>query len=583
MAEEKADTINVGGRDFEIKGLLGKGGFSTVLKAVDKDTKKKVALKLTFTDAYKNEIQKQVSMQQVHKEIKVMRVMQHPNIIRLLGYDLKSKYKERSCIVMVQELAPRRELFEYLMHSGTFSQELARTVFSQLCVGLETLHKKGITHRDLKPENVLFDSQFTLKIVDFGFATAFYKAGTARIVKTVLGTRGYMAPEIGNSEPYTEKVDVFASGVILFILMSGFPPFRETVEKDWWWNKILSGRVNLFWLAHERKAPQFKKDSQVKDLISKMIAVNPDDRPTISEVRKHPWMKGPRLEKENFQKIMRRRLDKVNRSRTSTAATKNVLAEHITNVKDGLQPGQIVPVAPIITNEVRQGFATATTVEEVDHALNTLSKFSNFFRGMVGQMKFTKNKLEASQKIGESVDVDDIMSVTDLESQQAAKFLKTISTIKLNYPNYDHSNTETWIGLDTIQPPPLAENFNELAAYNVRCGFGLLCVCMEFFADRKGGEIDINDEDCSVKVKVGFIETETLPADDYADSGKTQEVDFQTEMEIEARLYRSPNKENNVIVFNNVTEGANKYVTQNYYNDYLTELINETLINPCMC
>eukprot|EP00494_Astrolonche_serrata_P023679 UN23937 len=196
-----------------------------------------------FTDI-ENKEEKAAQKQQAHKEIKAMRTLNHANIIRLLGYDLVAKYENRPCVVLVQELAPNRELFDYLMHTKKFEEKLARTVFLQLVNGLKCVHDAGIAHRDLKPENLLFDKRFNLKIADFGFAFNWGRKGP---MSTELGTRGYMAPEILSGGKYDSKVDVFASGVVLFILLSGFPPFRETKLGDWWFDKVYKNKFGLFW------------------------------------------------------------------------------------------------------------------------------------------------------------------------------------------------------------------------------------------------------------------------------------------------------------------------------------------------
>jgi len=579
--EEKSESINVGGRDFEIKGILGKGGFSTVLKAVDKQTKKKVALKLTYTDAYKNKMQKQVSMHQIHKEIKVMRSLQEPNIIRLLGYDLKSTYGNRTCIVMVQELAPRRELFEYLMHSGTFQDKLARSVFKQLLTGLNVLHSKGITHRDLKPENLLFDSQFTLKIADFGFATAFEKSGQSKIVKTVLGTRGYMAPEIANSQPYTEKVDVFATGVILFILMSGFPPFRETRSSDWWWNKLAQGKTQLFWLAHERKAPQFKEDVPVKELITKMIAQDPNSRPSVAEIINDPWTTGSSLDKATFQKEMKKRLELVNRARLDKQQKKDVLADHVRNLLEGVPEGELLGVRPLITNKIRQDFAEAANAQEVQKTLHTLSKVNNFFAGLVGdfQWKEGKDVVEAANALGEASEVEDILDIAQLDEGQAKKLFNCISEIGLQYKNYDHGNTQTYLELDSLVPPSLPENHNALGMYEVKCNFGMVCLSLDLFADRKAAELEVDDEQCKATVTVKFEETETFPLNDSGTEFETQVM--KTQLVIEVAFYSLENSPNKAVVFNNVTAGTNKYVTHSVYSQMVTEIITETGIAAC--
>lgn len=576
-----ADSINVGGRDFEIKCVLGKGGFSTVLKAIDKATNKKVALKITFTDAYKNQVQKQVSMHQIHKEIKVMRSLQEDNIIRLLGYDLKSIYDGRTCIVMVQELAPRRELFEYLMHSGTFQEELARTVFKQLLAGLGVLHSKGITHRDLKPENLLFDNNFTLKIADFGFACAFEKAGQQKVVKTVLGTRGYMAPEIAHNQPYNEKVDIFASGVILFILMSGFPPFRETRSTDWWWNKICKGKTELFWLAHQRKAKHLENATLVKDLITKMIAVDPNNRPSCTEIMAHDWTNGNALGKTDFRTEMKRRLDQVNQARLDKKVSRDVLADVLNEMLDDLPKSELLSVRELIINNYRQSFLKAETASDVNKNLRAIAKVSNRLAGIIDSFEWAQNvdQVEAANELGRATDVEDVQNLTNLDEDSAEKILNCISSICLQYEDYNHANTDTFLQLDQMELSPLPENHNALGAYEIRCGFGMVCLSLQLFADRHQGTLEIQPDDRKATVSFDMEETEDIPIDETGEN--FQEVSVESSLTIEVTLYSQENSAENVVVFNNSTEGIDKYVTQGAYKDFVTELITETGIGAC--
>merc|ERR1719510_2417439 len=281
--------IQVGNRTYDLGDILGVGGFSEVRKGVDQETRKRVALKIMYQDGQGQDLKSQLF--QVQQEIKAMKKLNHPNLIRLLGYDLKCKVGDRKAIVMVQQLAPKGELFDYLMYTKKFDEHQANALFKQLIAGLEAMHKKGIAHRDLKPENVLFDNQFNLKLADFGFAYVFQKGeGPKTSMRTELGTKGYMAPEIINNKKYTEKVDIFAAGVILFIMLAGFPPFQNANEKDWWFDKITKKKYKLFWMAHERTA-NFSKTA--KDLLVHMLAAKQSDRFDVHQVQQHPFWNLP--------------------------------------------------------------------------------------------------------------------------------------------------------------------------------------------------------------------------------------------------------------------------------------------------
>merc|ERR1719494_855632 len=216
---------------------------------------------------------------------------------------------KQKAIVMVQQLAPKGELFDYLMYTKKFEENQANALFKQLIAGLEAMHKKGIAHRDLKPENVLFDNQFNLKLADFGFAYVFQKGeGPKTAMRTELGTKGYMAPEIINNKKYTEKADIFAAGVILFIMLAGFPPFQNAVAKDWWFDKLMKKKYKLFWMAHERTA---KFSEEAKDILQKMLAPLEKDRLDVYTVQQTAFWKKSCLTKEKLVSVLKQRKKKV--------------------------------------------------------------------------------------------------------------------------------------------------------------------------------------------------------------------------------------------------------------------------------
>jgi serine/threonine protein kinase len=208
-----------------------------------------------------------------------------------------------SCMYMSLEYAGNGELFDYLMFTGYFDEEIARSYFHQLIDGLEAIHNQGFAHRDLKPENLLLDSNFTLKIADFGFATAFRKDDVEIKMKTACGTKGYLAPEVLKGKKYVQSVDIFAAGIILFITYAGFPPFNDAISTDWWWNRLENGwkersggklldrkqewsKHGLFWAAHERSR---EFPTNLKDFLLKLLHPEPDQRPTIEQIRKENW------------------------------------------------------------------------------------------------------------------------------------------------------------------------------------------------------------------------------------------------------------------------------------------------------
>jgi serine/threonine protein kinase len=167
-----------------------------------------------------------------------------------------------------------------------------------LIEGLEYVHKMGVAHRDLKPENLLYDAHFNLKIADFGFAAPLAGKDGSGLLKTVLGTFGYMAPEIIARQAYNgESVDLFACAVILFIMVARHPPFvKADPTQDQFYAKFIS-RPDLFWRQHSQSKavrsngePYFSEE--FKNLITFMLQHDPTLRLTLQEVKAHPWYKG---------------------------------------------------------------------------------------------------------------------------------------------------------------------------------------------------------------------------------------------------------------------------------------------------
>jgi len=190
------------------------------------------------------------------------------------------------------ELATGGELFEKIVNEGAYSELEAKRIFTQMLKAVEYLHSHGIVHRDLKPENILLEGQGSrtiVKITDFGLARI---VGEQEMMTTLCGTPQYVAPEIivqsqmSSQEVarvgYNKSVDMWSLGAILYVLLSGTPPFDED-------------RGNLFTLITKGKFefyPEFwgEVSEQAKDLVSKLMTVNPTERITVEQALKHPWI-----------------------------------------------------------------------------------------------------------------------------------------------------------------------------------------------------------------------------------------------------------------------------------------------------
>ena len=162
-----------------------------------------------------------------------------------------------------------------------------------MLLGLHYIHKNGFSHRDLKPENILLDNNYDLKIVDFGFACPLEGRDGSGFNKSVIGTPGYMAPEILEKQPYQGQVaDLFAAAVILFIMYTQHPPFQMAKAEDIYYKLLATNRADLFWKAHSTRKPAGFFSDEFKDLITSMLQLHPHQRLCMADIIGHPWMQG---------------------------------------------------------------------------------------------------------------------------------------------------------------------------------------------------------------------------------------------------------------------------------------------------
>lgn len=171
---------------------------------------------------------------------------------------------------------------------------MARYFFLQMMDGLEYCHRNKITHRDLKPENLLLDKDYNLKIADFGFARDLSGDQGDGLLATRCGTVPYMAPEIFLSKEYSgQSVDLFAAGIILFVMVAQHQPFSSAQETDTFYKCYFKNRSDIFWKTMLGKHGDQKAFSpEFMDLINCLLQVDPIHRPTVYEIISHDWCKG---------------------------------------------------------------------------------------------------------------------------------------------------------------------------------------------------------------------------------------------------------------------------------------------------
>jgi len=290
--------------DWVLLKTLGYGHYSKVKLGYNPVNKQYSAVKII------KHSHPDLDLKDINREIDILTKLKHPNIINLIEFHesidyIKKDGRSYKCVAIVTELAEGGELFNYIAESGRFSEEVARTYFRILIETLEYCHEAGYAHRDLKPENLLFDANFNLKIADFGYATLLCGQDNSGLLQTNLGTPCYMAPEIHANKKYNgASVDLFASGVILFILVSGTGPFIKATPKDTYYNYFCN-KNDAFWTLHERNKPKQEGknfySAEFRELINSMLAHDPACRPTIAEIKASKWYNGDAPQLEDIQ------------------------------------------------------------------------------------------------------------------------------------------------------------------------------------------------------------------------------------------------------------------------------------------
>jgi len=265
---------------------LGVGGTAKVKLAWDTEKNRKVALKI---------LQPKYAFS-AQKEIDILKKLDHKNVVRVYDcYDNVMWNKEERTTVFAIEYANQGELIEYLMYTSKFEDDLARWFFQSLTEGMDYCHSQNVIHRDLKHDNCLLGENFVVKITDFGFATHYYKEEGTKM-KTAIGTAQYAAPEILAGKKYTESVDIFSMGVMLFIALVGSQPWRKADPRsDRWYKMIDQGKWSNFFNYHKR-SHEFTDDQ--KTILKGILEPNPKERWTLERLKRCNWYRGKTLSQD---------------------------------------------------------------------------------------------------------------------------------------------------------------------------------------------------------------------------------------------------------------------------------------------
>ncbi|XP_052267361.1 calcium/calmodulin-dependent protein kinase type II delta chain-like isoform X20 [Dreissena polymorpha] len=268
---------------YDLKEELGKGAFSIVRRCVLKSTGQEFAAKIINTKKLSARdvamCTRETDHQKLEREARICRLLKHPNIVRL-----HDSIQDEGFHYLVFDLVTGGELFEDIVAREFYSEADASHCMQQILESVNYCHLHGIVHRDLKPENLLLASKAkgaAVKLADFGLAIEVQ--GDQQAWFGFAGTPGYLSPEVLRKDPYGKPVDVWACGVILYILLVGYPPFWDEDQHR------LYAQIKVG--AYDYPSPEWDTVTpEAKNLINSMLTVNPSKRITAQEALKHPWI-----------------------------------------------------------------------------------------------------------------------------------------------------------------------------------------------------------------------------------------------------------------------------------------------------
>ncbi|XP_035997862.1 calcium/calmodulin-dependent protein kinase type II subunit gamma isoform X31 [Fundulus heteroclitus] len=260
--------------EYQLYEELGKGAFSVVRRCVKKSSGQEYAAKIINTKKLSPR-----DHQKLEREARICRLLKHPNIVRL-----HDSISEEGFHYLVFDLVTGGELFEDIVAREYYSESDASHCISQILESVNHIHQHDIVHRDLKPENLLLASKMkgaAVKLADFGLAIEVQ--GDQQAWFGFAGTPGYLSPEVLRKDPYGKPVDIWACGVILYILLVGYPPFWDE-DQHKLYQQIKAG-------AYDFPSPEWDTVTpEAKNLINQMLTINPAKRITAEQALKHPWI-----------------------------------------------------------------------------------------------------------------------------------------------------------------------------------------------------------------------------------------------------------------------------------------------------
>ncbi|CAK9184757.1 unnamed protein product [Ilex paraguariensis] len=293
---------------------LGRGEFGITYLCTDRESREALACK----SISKKKLRTAIDIEDVRREVAIMSSLpDHPNIVRL-----RATYEDNEAVHLVMELCEGGELFDRIVARGHYSERAAATVARTIAEVVRMCHQNGVMHRDLKPENFLFGNKkenSVLKAIDFGLSV-FFKPGER--FSEIVGSPYYMAPEVLKRN-YGPEVDIWSSGVILYILLCGVPPFWAETEQGVAL-AILRGVIDF------KREPWPQISDSAKNLVRQMLESDPRKRLTAQQVLEHPWIQNAKKASNvPLGDIVRTRLKQFSVMNRFKKKVLRVIAEHL--------------------------------------------------------------------------------------------------------------------------------------------------------------------------------------------------------------------------------------------------------------
>ena len=346
--------------DFEKEKEIGKGGFGLVWKVIHKKTQKVYCIKVI----QKQGIMEQKLVPQMNREIEIMYILNNPHCLRL-----KNHFEDDSNFYLVMPLASKGQLYRVLKKFRKFDERTAAQILRETISALQYLHSFNppIIHRDIKPENLLLNEGGRVLLADYGWSN-FNIDGDVR--KTFCGTPEYIAPEMLMKKGHDTRVDIWSIGILMFELLSGYSPFVAKTNQELYQN---IKRLKIQW---PKDMPPL-----AKNLISKILKLNPLDRPSFDEILDHQWFKQTKMIKPLLENKMK--------------STKDLLAFHMLN---GCNDEILEKINKLLKLSGQEADNTnAKSIVENSHEKEEVTKKKNIVKDIQNIQSTNNNHINASQ------------------------------------------------------------------------------------------------------------------------------------------------------------------------------------------